>query len=83
MTDKNTFDCGSLRCEVTTIHEAMSDAVHQADTTRARVPYAFRCGPDRIHLASRICERNSTTLPEFLRQCVYALGRDYGCEDHK
>lgn len=65
---------------LTSVHDAM---IRAADATRQPplVSYPFKLNQAHKDLCEKICARHGTTLPEFLRQCMAGLVRDYSYRD--
>lgn len=61
---------------LTSVHEALNNAAFEAHDGRDDV-IAFRIDKRLKEQTARICESNSATLSEFLRQCCLGLVNDY------
>ena len=60
-----------------TVHDAITRAI-LASQDKAKLETAtFKVHPKKKELAELICEKQGTTLSEFLRECVNGLCEDY------
>lgn len=62
---------------LTTVHDAINAAATSASSSERMVPVSVRIPEETKAACQEICERNGTTLSEFLRQCCAGLERDY------
>lgn len=63
--------------KLTSVHEALQNAVFETSTKVEMVNCTFKLPPHVKDLAEQICERNGTNMSVFLRECVKGLVKDY------
>jgi hypothetical protein len=66
--------------ELTTVHHALAMAATeptQKEERAAMGTFTFRVNDDERFEADRLCKVHGTTLPEYLRQCIRLLPKDY------
>lgn len=62
---------------LTSVHEALTNAVHATKAEKSGKPISFRLEPEVKGRVIALCEAQGTTLSEFLRQCCLGLVSDY------
>lgn len=63
--------------EQTTVHQALAEAAANINTNPSPMEtFTFRAYKSKVEEAKAICERNGTTLAEYLRKCIELLPRD-------
>lgn len=68
---------GELAINLTTVHDALSNASGEIKAPEGLHPATYRVTPQIKELAERICEQNATTLSQFVRKCCEGLVEDY------
>lgn len=59
------------------VHEVLSDAVQATKEQQPMITYSMKIDEELRDAAADICERNGTSLSEFLRQCALTLVSEY------
>lgn len=60
----------------TDVHDALERATI-ADASSKSAPATVKMDPKAKELGDQICKQHGTSLPAFMRECVYALVLDY------
>lgn len=67
----------------TDVHECLQSAAASQPSKKAMLNFSTRMPEETRDAAKFICERNGTDLSSYLRECTYALVRDYGVKDQE
>lgn len=78
MTNPDTPQDETQENELTNVHQALQEAALTSKAEVAMRNRSIRFPDDLWEETAKICERNATDVPTFLRECCKGLCRDYG-----